>query len=140
MYTIVNPINVEHHWPLAAPWIAQAIGASDTWMDLDYIKQQCKEGVSNLWIGRDQAEEIEVVLVTETWFIAGRKTCVMRWLAGRNMDAWFQDFATLENFAFHNGFQAIHIWGRKGWERACKSLGFTHEFTVLGKPIIRGLQ
>jgi hypothetical protein len=69
----------------------------------------------------------------------GRKVLVFRWLAGKNMEQWFDDFNLVEAWAGGMGFQDIHIWGRPGFTKVCKPLGFRHEFTVLSKPIIRGL-
>ena len=139
MYTLVNPNNLENHWYLAAPWIAQAIGSSDTWQDLEEIKGRCKQGLANLWIGRKPDGELDVVLVTETWILGGMKTLVLRWLCGKDMSEWIEDYPVLETFAAANGFSQVNIWGRKGFEKICKPLGFEHAFTVLSKPIIRGL-
>lgn len=138
-YVIVHPANIEVYWPIAAPWIAQAIGESDTWKDLDDIKKQIKENISTLWIGRNPDGSVYAVLVTETWYMAGRKVLVLRWLCGCDFEEIKDDFFLIENFAQNNGFQDIHIWGRKGFEKVCKPLGFEHAFTVLSKPVMRGL-
>lgn len=139
MYQLVHPANVEEYWHMVAPWIAQAIGESDAWYDLEAIKKGAKEGLCRLWIGRDQNQEIDLVLVTETWYMDGRKVLVLRWLCGKNMHEWLEDFHLVEGWAMSNGFQDIHIWGRPGFSKICKPLGFRHEFTVLSKPLIRGL-
>lgn len=139
MYQLIHPMNVELNWHLVAPWIAQAIGDSDSWRDLDEIKRCAKEGSSRIWIARDKNNEIDMVLVTEQWMVDGRKVLVLRWLCGKNMASWMEDLNILEGWAVSNGFQDIHIWGRPGFARACKSLGFRHEFTVVSKPLIRGL-
>lgn len=138
MYSLVHPTSVESHWPMVAPWIAQAIGNSDTWRDLEEIKKLAKEGVARIWIGYNAEKKIDVVMVTETWIMDGRKVLVLRWLAGVNMSEWFQDWDLVESWASAQGFQDIHIWGRPGFAKACKSLGFRHEFTVCSKPLIRG--
>jgi len=140
MYRQVQPANVEQHWALVAPWIAQAIGGSDSWKDIDEIKKLCIDGSAHIFIGYDLQNEIDVVLVTETWMFDGRKTLVLRWLAGKNMNQWFQDYDVLEAWAAGLGFQDVHIWGRPGFVKMCKPLGFRHEFTVISKPIMRGLQ
>jgi len=139
MYQQINPNNVENIWHIVAPWIAQAIGDSDTWSDLDTIKENALRGHAHIWIGKDQQDQMDVVFVTETWFLDGRRALVVRWLCGRNMAEWIGDLSYLENWAAQNGFQSLQIWGRKGWIRACKSLGYKNEFTVLSKPLLRGL-
>lgn len=140
MYMQIHLSNVEQMWHLVAPYIAQAIGDSSTWSDLDAIKDKAKAGHAHIWIGKDQNDVVDVVFVTETWYLDGRKALVVRWLCGVNRDAWLPDTEFLENWAATNGFQNVQIWGRPGWVKVCKSLGYKHEFTVLSKPLIRGLQ
>lgn len=139
MYALIHPSNIESHWPIVAPWIAQAIGNSDTWRDLDEIKKLALEGVARIWIGKKPQGQIDVVLVTETWIMDGKKTLVLRWLAGKDMKEWLEDFPLVEGWAISQGFQDIHIWSRPGFAKICKPLGFRHEFTVLSKPLIRGM-
>lgn len=139
MYEQVHPMNVDQVWHLVAPWIAQAIGDSDTWVDLAEIYKNAKLGHARIWIGRDLSNQIDMVLVTETWFLDGRRTLVLRWLCGKNMKEWLEDISLIEAWAQSNGFQNVHIWGRPGWIRVCESLGYKHEFTVLSKPLKRGL-
>lgn len=139
MYEQIHASNVEQVWHLVAPYIAQAIGDSDTWSDLDAIKQKAKNGYATVWIGRDQEKQIDVVFVTEPWILDGRKALVIRWLCGKNLKEWLPDLEYLEDWAMANGFQAMQVWGRPGWVRVLKPLGYKHEFTVLSKPLIRGL-
>jgi hypothetical protein len=139
MYERIAPGNVSGIWPWVAPWIAQAIGASDTWSDLESIKDKAQQGYAHIWIGRDQSDRIDVVFVTETWYMDGRKALVIRWLAGKEMDNWLGDLEWIENYAVNDGYHVVHIWGRPGWQKVCKPLGYKHEFTVISKPLIRGM-
>lgn len=139
MYHLVHPNNVEGVWHLVAPWIAHAIGDSDTWGDLPKIKEMAKDGIARIWVGKNEKEEIDIVLVTETWFFDGRKTLVLRWLCGKDRENWFQDLDLVEAWAISNGYHTMHVWGRPGWKKVMKPLAYKHEFTVLSKPLIRGL-
>lgn len=139
MYKLIHPSNVDNVWHLVAPWIAQAIGQEDTWTDLSTIHERAKQGIARIWIGENLKHEIDVVLVSETWHMDGRQILVLRWLAGKNMEEWLQDISVVEAFAAANGFHAVQIWGRPGWIKAMKPLGYKHEFAVVSKPLIRGL-
>lgn len=140
MYEQIHASKVDDVWHVVAPWIAQAIGDSDTWSDLEAIKDNAKRGFSHIWIGRKPNQEVDVVFVSETWFLDGRRAFVIRWLTGKDMNEWIEDLEYIENWASSNGYQSVHIWGRPGWQRVCKPLGYKHEFTVMSKPLMRGLQ
>lgn len=139
MYRLVHPSNVEDIWHKVAPWIAQAIGEAETWGDLGQIKAMAMAGAARIWIGYDAQDNVDVVLVSEHGMVGGRQTLILRWLCGKNLDQWLQDIEMIEGWAIANGYQSIHIWGRAGWQKVCKPLGYTHEFTIIGKPLIRGL-
>lgn len=140
MYVIVAPANVEFHWPKVAPWIAQAISAEPEMQqeDLEVIKQNCLRGTSQIWIGHDERGDIELVCVTELHMLGKELTCVVRWLSGINVDNWTTELDTyIEHWAKERGCLKLQIWGRRGWQRALKPLGYIHEFTVIGRRIDR---
>jgi hypothetical protein len=140
MYTLVNPFNVEEHWPRVAPWLTLALGPYETWIDLSFIKEKAKAGFAQIWIGhKPQSSEIDLVLITESMTIDEKSTLVVRWAAGKDMDEWFGDLGLLEAWAKANGFYKIQVWGRRGWERKLRPLGYTHEFSVVGRLLDRGV-
>ena len=139
MYEIISPKSVDAIWPFVCPWILQAIGEEDTWRDVDQIKENCRTGGARLIVKKDAYNKIVGVLVTESWIQDGKKILVLRWMSGKCVDEWIEDQDLFEGLAFSNGFQGIQIWGRPAWVKKLKPLGFTHEFTVVGKPLMRGL-
>ena len=140
MYTVVSTQNVEAHWPRVSPWILQAIGPEADSSDLEYIKELAKRGIAHIWIGhRGAKEKIEMVLVTETLFYGPKKTLVLRWLSGSDIQADLEDLGLIEMWAKQNGYTDIEVWGRKGWERWMKPHGYHYERTVLKRVIDREL-
>lgn len=140
MYVLVAPLNVEGYWPMVAPWIARAIGADDTEEDLAIIKHKACNNVAQIWLGKTPKEgDIDLVFVTEGMILDNIPTLVIRWLTADKVEDCLIDFGLLENWALHSGYKRLQVWGRRGWERKLKPLGFTHSFTVMNKFIEQGL-
>lgn len=140
MYTLVSPMNVEQYWPTLAPWIAKAIGGDDPGEDLAIIKHKACNSVAQIWVGASpELKKIDLVLVTEGMVLEGIPTLVLRWLTAANFEECAPDLALVERWAYHQGYKRLQAWGRHGWERKLKPLGFVHSFTVMDKFIEQGL-
>lgn len=140
MYVLVSPLNVENYWTTVAPWIAQAIGGEDPAEDLAIVKYKACNNIAQIWLGKTPKEEkLDLVFVTEGMVLEEIPTLVIRWLTAADLDQCFLDFGLVERWALHNGYKRIQVWGRRGWERKLKPLGFTHGFTVMNKFLEQGL-
>jgi hypothetical protein len=140
MYALIHPLNIGKAWPNVAPWIAQAMGDAETWKDLDYLKNQALHGELQIWVGENpKSGEIDIVLVTEPHMIGAKPVLVVRWMCAESLEDKLPDFGLLEYWAREQGFHRLQIWGRKGWERKLKPLGYRHEFVVLTKDVDRGI-
>lgn len=135
---LINPVNIPVVWPQAAPWIIQAIGESDSWADIDHVKESLEQGLAHLWM-LTVKDAVRAVMVTEPIVINGKKYLVIRWCGGEDLDSWVDLLPKIEVFAEAKGFYGIQVWGRKGWERKLRSQGYLHEYTVIGKVISREL-
>lgn len=140
MYTLVSPLFVETHWPRVEPWIAEAIGKEDPSEDLRIIKHKALNNVAQIWIGQKPVTwEIDLVLVTEGMVLDEIPTLVLRWCTAENLGDKLIDLGLIELWAFKNGYRRLQAWGRRGWERKLRALGFNHSFTVMDKFIQQGL-
>ncbi len=148
-YEVVAPELLEAYWPLAAPWIATALGHdTEAWEDLEFVRLGLLRGQFTLWIGypernnnlyRYMPRELDVVMVTE-FFCRGKEVvCCIRWLSGKNMDDKIKDIALVENWALGKGAQRLEVWGRPGWERLLKPLCYKREFVVLSRDLTRSI-
>ena len=146
MYRLVAANNVENIWHEIAPWIIQAMRIDEEEvkscaMDLEAIKLKAKQGVMQIWLGeKPDKKDIDMVLVTESLLLANEMTLVVRWASGLGViEDMLPDFGLLENWAKTNGYHEIQIWGRKGWEKLFRPLGYKHDFTVISRVIDRGI-
>jgi hypothetical protein len=140
MYALIAPGNVDTHWDNIAPWLEQAIGIANPMEDLDIIKDKIRRGVAQLWLGKEpETDLVDMVLITEGMVLDGIPTLVIRWLTSTGLEQILEDFDLLENWAKNQGFTRIQVWGRRGWERRLRTLGFVHNATILDKFITQGL-
>ena len=56
-------------------------------------------------------------------------------LSGFQFDKWKHLISTLEKFAKHNSCKSIDFFGREGWEKKVKEMGFKKIHTVFSMPI-----
>ncbi len=140
MYALLAPGNVESNWAKIAPWIAQAIEGSRAAQDLEQVKARAMNGSMQIWIGANpRTKLVSMVLVTEAILIDEIPMLVLRMLAGVDIDECLPDMALIESWAIGKGFHSLQVWGRKGWEKKLKPLGFRHEYTILSKVLDKGL-
>lgn len=136
MYKLINPYNVADNWNMVEPFIKDAIVNQDDVVDLDYIRNRAMQGSCQIWVGQNPVtNEIDLVLVSESIHSNGKNVLILRWASGKNMDEWFFDIGLLENWAKEKGFDEIEVWGRRGWERKLRPLGYTHRFTVISRNL-----
>lgn len=135
-YTLVSTNSVLDWWPRVAPWILQAIGDESTWGDIEHIKRELESGCAQLWVVRDTHLNIQLVVITETMLIGGEPSCVLRWAGGHRVKDLTFDVGFIEAWAKARGISHIQIWGRRGWERLFKPLGYKHDFCVLSKSLV----
>lgn len=135
-YTLIGTDNVEYWWPRAAPWILQAIGESDSWEGVEQIRRDLLMGTAQLWLVMEPHEKIKLALITETLLFEGQPTCVLRWAGGEGVKELTFDIGFIESWARSRGITSMKIWGRRGWERLFKPLGYTHEYSVLQKTLV----
>jgi hypothetical protein len=132
---ILDPIDIANYWATVGPWILTAVGEGVDDTDVNYIRSQALAGAAQIWIV--SRKDIEAVLVTEAAFYGGRRTLVLRWLCGTLVEAWEDILTALEEWAYHNHFEYIEAWGRKGWDKVLRPMGYSHQFTIVGKTLIR---
>lgn len=139
-YALITPGNLDSAWPIAAPWLMQAIGEADTWRDVDHLRQEILRGNAHLWMFQDKkTKDVLVVIVTEAIMLGGKPCLVIRWLGGADMQKWLDDIAIIERWAAVQGFHKVEVWGRPGWQRMLKPYGFRETFRVLEKTVDRGV-
>ena len=111
---------------------AHSMGESDHYDTLaDLVR-----GQKQLWIVYDDDQYTKAVATTEiNQWPKARKLRIVH-LAGEDMDQWFDELInTLEYFARQNVCTHIEAYGRRGWVKQSKHLGFKESYTIVSKEI-----
>lgn len=111
-------------WPVLEYWLRPAIRHASGRYDLDDLFSMIQDDEAQVWVAVDGAK-INGVLVTQIIDYPKKSTLFIVCMAGKNFHLWdnvVHDY--LIPFAIQNECQAIEFFGRKGWERRAKRLGF----------------
>ena len=139
-YALIPPANLDSAWVVAAPWLIQAIGESDSWVEIDTIKENVRKGAAQLWLFQDKKTgEVLVTFITEAVLIGGLPSLVVRWLGGAQPERWISDIGIVERWAANNGFHKVEAWGRAGWGKLLQPHGYRESFRVFEKLVDRGI-
>lgn len=82
-YLLISPANIPVWWPRVAPWILQAIGESETWSDINTIRDALEQGFAHLWVIKSGEADISCALISEPTVVGGKQYLVLRWCGGR---------------------------------------------------------
>jgi len=102
---------IEKIWPLVKNHVQSALDRNQNFRDHTDVKKNCIEGLEQLWVIVDNKDNVHGVCVTQ---IVEQKNYKIK------------DF---EDWAFKNcNCKKIEIYGRPGWSKMLKPLGydFTH--------------
>lgn len=137
-YLKLAPANVEKHWGKIGPWVGYSLFETDIAQELIEIKNKAIAGQMQIWIAGER-DVVQLVFLTEGFRIDGVDTLVIRMATGSRVDEMLPDFALLEQWAVKAGYTQIQVWGRLGWIRKLRPLGFRFGHVCLTKELDRGI-
>ena len=123
-----------NHWDFLSREIRIALDTGDgesTEIDI------CKKALNNqaqIWVVQDE-EGIKNVTVTEIIQYATFKTLHIITTTGDGFDEYSEQHKVLEEYAKEINAKHIEFWGRKGWLRKLKPMGYKESYTVMRKEI-----
>lgn len=125
-------------WSKVSPILQRAIDYGTGEEDQYHILAAILNREKQLWMAVD-GPKILGVCVTQIFPYALKKGCRLSYFAGDDClreGGWFVPMiSTIERWAKDNGCTQLEAWGRKGWERAAKPIGFDYQFTALMKEL-----
>lgn len=137
----VAPHLVNDIWPHVERLIERSLikGSSD--FTTDQVRAKIAEGNALLWViwaqgAREPAGELMAAGVTEIVGLAdGRRVCVIAQCAGRALKRWESLLAEIEQYAKAEQCVAVRCYGRTGWVRYLKGMGYVQPWTVVEKKV-----
>jgi hypothetical protein len=122
--------NAAQVWPLVEPLIERATLYSDGLLNAGDMRKGIEDGSRQLWViwGDNRAL---AGLVTEII----NDTCFIWAIGGERMSEWLPLHKQLEAWAKANGCDAVHFFGRQGWERVLRHEGYERRLVVMRKEL-----
>ena len=104
---------IEKIWPLVKKHVQSALDRNQNFRNHFDVKENCINGLEQLWVIVDNKDDVHGVRIA----------------TGHDLPLWVDKIKDFEDWAFKNcGCKKIEIYGRPGWSRMLKPLGynFTH--------------
>lgn len=105
--------NIDEIWPLAKPYLKDAIRRSEGLYSLQGVLYGCKLGEYILWIVRNGKAAV-VLEISD--YIRG-KQCEIIMLGGEDMGGWVDELEEIEAWSKRIGCDRMMLTGRKGWQK-----------------------
>ncbi len=120
----VQSRDVDTWWEQAAPFLESALDISDGRFDLSDIYKAVKETDMQLWIAVDSEQKIQAACITQILIHPRKKTVLLLFCGGKDVNAWVQFIETIQAWAKFTGCTSAEIYGRPGWEKILPTFGF----------------
>lgn len=118
-------------WPKAATYINRSLRHADGMITLDDMEEAVVSGRYQLWL-IVKGYKVLGAGVTE---MMKNGTCFVWAFGGKKMHEWFPLHEELEAWAKRAGCNAIHFFGRLGWDRVLRSEGYEKRMVIMRKEL-----
>lgn len=117
---------VAEFWPTISKLIQPAIDRSGGRCTAGQILDLAQGDKATVWLMVDrETKKIEAAAVSEMRSYPTTPRLHVMLVGGTRMNEWLSDIvAQLKAFGKHNGAKQIEVYGRTGWERELKKVGF----------------
>lgn len=137
----VAPHLVDDIWPHVERLIERSLIKGNSDFTVEQIRARITDGKALLWIiwaqgSREPAGELMAAGTTEIVGLDdGRRVCVVAQCAGRKLKRWEHLLSEIERYAARENCVAVRVYGRPGWVRYLKGMGYIQPWTVVEKKV-----
>ena len=113
-----KPEEIDKVWPLVKDKIQAALDRNFNPKDHWHVKEQCKNGLEQLWVIVDDKDDIHGVCVSSIVKQPNYNVGIVNMATGHDLPLWVDQIKEFEKWASKNyGVKKIEIFGRPGWKR-----------------------
>ena len=132
----ISSENIDLAWKEGSKYILEALEHSDGSYSIEDIYKHLLDNTFLLWLFyNDDRHCAEGAMITEIVQYPRRRFCTILFLGADNLDDSLVLFEEFIKWARNHRCDSINMYGRQGWERRLKSLGFDKLFSVMEKKI-----
>lgn len=132
--TKICPIDVDtmiDGWPLIKPFIENAVEYADNKFSVSSVFNDIRSGYYKLWVVYNESH-VTGCFVSELLQYPCSRRMAIPFLSCDDFDVdMLPHFEAFKQYAKDNGATSIEIFGRTGWERRLKPMGFEKTHTVM---------
>jgi len=134
--TELEPIthaDLDLYWPSVLPWVEAA--ASDIGsLSVSDWHRRLETQHAQLWLVRTE-EVLTGVIITEIYDTAAGKTCALPIVGGSHLSQSLCVLDEIESWAKEQGCTRLSGFGREGWVKALKHLGWRPVSVEIAKEL-----
>jgi hypothetical protein len=130
---LVLPSDIPAMWPFVEAYMQRMIDwEGEITGELEMLSRHLQEGNLQLWIAYS-GDGIGAACVTEKVRYFRTPFLSIRWLAGDEPEKWVGQIQGIEDWARHNGYKGLEVWGRTGWSKLLRPYGYREAYRILHK-------
>lgn len=124
----VRSDSILENWGSIEPHLQRVLTRIDSGHTVEDVLSKLQWQEMQLWCVNDW----QAIAVTQISILPQHKVLAVVYVAGDGVDDWLPALShTLENFAAGLGCKYVEFYGRDGWRKKAKPLGFENAFSVM---------
>lgn len=135
----VPPTEVKAAWPAVAPLLAPAVALSNGRMDMASLFTWLADQRYILWVAYATDKVIRAAFVTREARYPRKAMLVVDLCGGSEMHAWVNEAdQVFRGYARDAGLDGVELFGRAGWTKPLKALGWSGGIVLLETKAAEG--
>ena len=133
----VRPDSILSEWGSIEPHLERVLSRIDSGNSLDDVVTKLQRSQLQLW----NIANWQAIAITQVTILPRHKTITIVYVSGDYVDEWLPYLAeTMHEFAIFEGAKYVEFYGRRGWQKRAKELGYDEAFTVMRQTVDYGQQ
>jgi len=131
---LFKPEEIDKIWPLVKDKVQAALDRNHNFRDHTDVKENCKNGVEQLWVIADKKDNVHGVCITQIMQQPNYNVGLVRIATGHDLPLWVDKINEFENWAEKKfSCKKIEIYGRPGWKKMLTPLGYEFSHVQMDK-------
>lgn len=134
--TVIPREGIKAMWPTVAPLLAPAVAQSRGRIDMASVFDWLQRGLYLLWVTYPDDKVVRAAFVTREAQYPRRRMLTVDAAGGIDLDQWVETVdQTFRAYAHQAGLDGVELYGRMGWVRALRKLGW-QQSAVLCETVV----
>ena len=131
---LFKPEEIDKIWPLVKDKVQAALDRNHNFRDHTDVKENCKNGIEQLWVIADKKDNVHGVCITQIMQQPNYNVGLVRIATGHDLPLWVDKINEFENWAEKKfNCKKIEIYGRPGWKKMLTPLGYEFSHVQMDK-------